>query len=769
MRERGWPIAGWAVVRSKPAAGSQVGRIVRPGWPRTLATMSHMTSASGLLHRLRSGVPDAADDQQESLPVHGIGCAAGSADRDRPRWVLPALIALLVGTAILYLVVLGETGNANSYYAAAVQAGSESWKAWFFGALDAGSSITVDKPPASLWVMGLSARIFGFSSWSMLVPQVLEGVATVALLFATVRRVAGPIPGLIAGTLLALTPAAALIFRFNNPDALLLLLVVSATYAITRALQSGATRWLVLAGIALGFGFLTKSAQALLVLPALSIGYLAFGPRRVGRRILQLLAAAGALVASAGWWIVAVLLWPADSRPYIGGSTDNNPLELAFGYNGLGRLFGESGGAGGGAGGGTGGMGQNSGFGGSTGLTRLFRGEFALEISWLIPAALIAIGALVWLTWRRPRTDALRSATVIWGGSLLTTGLIFSFMQGTIHPYYSVALAPSIAALVALAGCQLWRRRGAAANILIITMVAVTAGYGVTLLVRNDTTGYAIIAGVAGVLAIVGLGLRAVGGQRIGRLLPVVALLAVLAVALPVGDWGVRTATTAHTGSIPTAVAGSSGFGQMGSPGGRPGGAGGQSQDGPPSMPGSESGQSGTGTAEGGAMPGGSFPGAPGGSSDGGSSGTDNGTTGSPTEGTQGRDGTSSGSQPGGMSGMGGMGGASNSALNKALKATTTTWSAATVGAQSAAELELDTDTSVIAIGGFTGSDNAPTLAQFKQWVKEGRISYFVAGQSGGGPGGGGSSSAASAISQWVQSNFKTKTIGGTTVYVLTS
>ena len=157
----------------------------------------------------------------------------------------------------------------------------------------------------------------------------------------------------MAGALLALTPAAVLIFRFNNPDALLVLLVVAATYAMTRALESGRTRWLVWAGVALGFGFLTKSGQALLVVPALSVAYLVAAPTSLGRRLVQLVLALVALVVSAGWWIAAVSLWPTSSRPYIGGSTDNNPLELAFGYNGLGRLFGGAGNGGGGGGGGT--------------------------------------------------------------------------------------------------------------------------------------------------------------------------------------------------------------------------------------------------------------------------------------------------------------------------------------------------------------------------------------------------------------------------------
>ena len=275
--------------------------------------------------------------------------------RSRAGWERPALLALLAGTALLYLWNLSASGYANDFYAAAVQAGTQSWKAWLFGSLDSGNAITVDKPPASLWVMTLSARIFGFSSWSLLVPQALMGVASVALLHAAVRRWAGPVAGLLAGAALALTPAAVLMFRFDNPDALLVLLLVAGAYATVRAIDAASVKastwWLVAAGAAVGFGFLTKMGQALLVVPAFGLAYLVAGPTRLRTRLLQLLAALGSMIVSAGWFVALVELWPAESRPYIGGSTTNSLLELALGYNGLGRILGGSGNGGGGGGG----------------------------------------------------------------------------------------------------------------------------------------------------------------------------------------------------------------------------------------------------------------------------------------------------------------------------------------------------------------------------------------------------------------------------------
>ena len=268
-----------------------------------------------------------------------------------PRWARPALCALLAVTALLYLWDLSRNGYANDFYAAAVRAGTRSWKAFFFGSFDSSSFITVDKTPASLWVDELSARIFGFGTWSLLAPQAIEGTASVLLLFAAVRRWFGPGAGLIAGVVLALTPSAALIFRFNNPDALLVLLMTAAGYAVQRAIERDRTRWLVLAGVLLGFAFLTKMLQAFLVLPGFGLAYLWAGRARLRRRLWQLLAAVGGLVAGAGWWVLIAQLTPAADRPYFGGSTDNNILELALGYNGLGRLSGsETGSIGGGGG-----------------------------------------------------------------------------------------------------------------------------------------------------------------------------------------------------------------------------------------------------------------------------------------------------------------------------------------------------------------------------------------------------------------------------------
>ncbi|MDT5190944.1 MAG: hypothetical protein QOI28_3195, partial [Mycobacterium sp.] len=231
------------------------------------------------------------------------------------RWPRLALAALLACTAALYLWNLSATGYGNTFYAAAAQAGAQSWSAWFFGALDARDFITVDKPPGALWVTGLSVRLFGMNSWSVLVPQAVMGVAAVAVLFATMRRTLwdrrqGTVAGLLAGAVLACTPAAALMFRFNNPDAFLVLLLVLAAYCLTRAVATASWRWLALVGAVMGAAFLTKMLQGFLVLPGFAAAYLLAAPTSWRNRVLHMTAATGALVVAAGWWVAIVQLIP---------------------------------------------------------------------------------------------------------------------------------------------------------------------------------------------------------------------------------------------------------------------------------------------------------------------------------------------------------------------------------------------------------------------------------------------------------------------------
>jgi 4-amino-4-deoxy-L-arabinose transferase-like glycosyltransferase len=482
---------------------------------------------------------------------------------NRRSWHRPLLAALLLGTAVLYLWGLGASGWANAFYSAAAQAGSQSWKALFFGSSDAANAITVDKTPAALWVMGLSARVFGVNAWSILVPQALMGVGSVWLLYATVRRTSGPAAGLVAGLVLALTPAAALMFRFNNPDALLVLLLVAGAYCVVRACEKASPRWLALAGVAVGLGFLAKMLQAFLVLPAFAVAYLVAAPVSLGKRLLHLLGALVSVLVAAGWYLAVVALWPAASRPFIGGSQTNSLWELIFGYNGFGRITGdEVGSVGGGAGRGW----------GSTGLTRLFGSEMAGGIAWLLPAALLALGAGLWFTRRAPRTDRSRAALLLWGGWLLATALVFSYMGGIIHPYYTVALAPAVGALVGTASVQLWRlRANPVASGLLSGGVAVTALTAYLLLGSSWQPWLAPTVLVGGLLAAVALFFAT---HLTRGAAAAVAALALVVTLTGTGAYTLATAATTHSGAIPSAGP-SSGFGGGRGGFGGPGGFGG--------------------------------------------------------------------------------------------------------------------------------------------------------------------------------------------------
>ncbi|MEV6074395.1 glycosyltransferase family 39 protein [Streptomyces sp. NPDC052069] len=679
---------------------------------------------------------------------------------DDPRWVRPAFLGLLLVVALAYLWNLSASGYANSFYSAAVQAGSQSWKAFFFGSLDAANAITVDKPPATLWPMALSVRLFGLSSWAILVPQVLMGVATAAVLYAAVRRRFSAAAGLIAMAVLALTPVAALMFRFNNPDALLALLMTVTVCCVLRAMENGRTKWLVWAGAAVGFAFLTKTLQAFLILPPLAVLYGVFAPGPVRRRLGQLALSALTMVVAGGWWVAIVELMPASSRPYIGGSQNNSFLELTFGYNGLGRINGEETGSVGGGGGRGGGWGE-------TGVGRMFNSEIGSQISWLLPAALILLAAGVWLTWKAKRTDTARAAFLAWGGSLLMTAVVFSFMAGIFHQYYTVALAPYVAALVGMGATVLWEERARwwAGGVLAVT-VAVTVIWSYVLLGRTPDylpwLRWAVLIG--GLVASVGLLLAGRTGRRLA--LAVVTLGFVASLAGPTA-YTISTLDTGHQGSIVTA--GPSGAGGMGGPGG--GGRGG---------PG--------GGGDGGGMRGGMRPPGQGtqqGNQQGGGMGRPP-TGGQPGQGQGGMPGTAPGTAPGttgegrmgGGMGGGGVGGLLNGSsvgaeARKLLEknAGDYTWAAAAIGSQNAASYQLATGDPVMAIGGFNGSDPSPTLAQFKKYVADGRIHYFISGGGGGGMGGGGmggSAGTSSQISSWVTENFTQVTVGSSTFYDLT-
>ncbi|WP_216912910.1 glycosyltransferase family 39 protein [Nocardia noduli] len=657
----------------------------------------------------------------------------------QPRWARPGLFALLGATALLYLWNLTVSGWGNEYYAAAAQAGARSWRALLFGSHDAGNAITVDKPPAALWLMGLSGRLFGFGEFSVLVPQALLGVGSVALLYAAVRRWAGPGAGLIAGAALAATPVAALMFRYDNPDALLTFALIAAAYCTVRAVDangarwwSGSTGWLVLAGVGVGVGFLTKMLQAFLVLPAFGLVFLVAAAGGFFSRVGKLVTALAALIVTGGWYVLLVELWPARDRPYIGGSTNNSLWELTLGYNGLGRLLGGHGNPGGQSAPAAGAR-MGGAFGGDTGITRLLRDLMATEVSWLLPAALIGLVAGLWSTRRAPRTDRARAALILWGGWVLGTGLVFSYMSGVIHPYYTVALAPGVAALAAVSVTRLWELRAAAsARMVLAAMVVVTGGWAFVLLDRTPEwlpwLRWSIVIGA--IVAAVGLLPRI----RRARVLPaIVATVGLIAGFAGTASYAVVTTTHPHSGGIPASGPRGDALAGGPPPGGSP--TAGQGRAGEPAADAPPAGQRMSREAN----PG---PGA---------------ATGGPP-----------GPGPDGPPGIG-----PNTELEALVRACDRRWSAATVGSFGASGLELRSGASVMAIGGFSGRDDAPTLEEFRAHVAAGDIGYFVTARRTGPrpprPGGEREKSTGQQIEEWVGAHYAPRTIGDATVYDLTA
>ncbi|WP_182899312.1 glycosyltransferase family 39 protein [Microbispora sp. H10830] len=648
------------------------------------------------------------------------------ADRVTPllRW---GKWAVLVLAAVLYTWALGRNGYANDYYAAAIYSGTKSWKAFFFGALDAGSYITVDKPPFALWVMGLPARIFGFGTWSMLLPQAAAGVASVALVHSAVRRAlrgldarAAGAAALLAALVMTLTPITVAINRDNNPDTVLVLLLVAAGWFCLEAIRAGRLRTLLVTAVLVGLAFNTKMLQAYLVLPAFAPTFLYAAPGAFVRRIGHLLAAGAVLVVTSAWWMVVVDRWPASSRPYIGGSTDNTVWDLVIGYNGLGRIFGGAGNGGGpgrlpadapegvtrafggGMGGGPGG-GAGGGFGGASGAGRLFNDVMAGQISWLLPfAAAALVCGLVLVARPGPEPskatarNAVRASLLVWGGWLVVHYAVFSFSSGTFHPYYTTAMAPAVAALTGIGGVLMWRtaRASAAWRLILAAAVAVTGAWSFVVLRRTPefvpwlawaVAGGTVVAALA--LAVTALAGRGTGrggpagrGGRAAARITAVALAAAVAAGLAgPAAYAMTPLGAAVNGTNPTAgpsqgMGGPFGRGGPGGPGGRQGGR--------------------------------------------------------------------------GMRGPGGQVDAAMAAYLKRNKGGAT-WLVAVDSAQSASSLILSTGEPVIAMGGFTGSDPAMTVDKLQRYVAEGKLTYILIGDGGFGP----SRGASSDVTEWVKAH----------------
>jgi 4-amino-4-deoxy-L-arabinose transferase-like glycosyltransferase len=627
----------------------------------------------------------------------------------------PELAAVMSLAAVLNLWALSRNGFANQYYAAAVKSMSSSWHDFLYASLDRGGIMTVDKPPLALWVQALSARVFGFGSLSILVPQALMGVASVALVYDLVRRRFGRVGGFVAGLALALTPITVGISRHNNPDSLLVLCCVAALWCTVRGLDAGptrhSTRWLVFAGVFVGLGFETKMLVALVVVPGIVAAWLWVAPAARGRlhALRQLLAGGGAMLLVGGAWPALVELTPAADRPWVSGTSSNTIFSLIFEYNGLGRVEGQTGGPAGTA---------STMFGGSPGPLRLLNSALGGQAGWLLGFAVVS-GLAILVASRLRRGDARSGWLLVIGGAFVTTALLFSFAGGIFHPYYVSLLAPFVAALTG-AGTAQMLRAGRAARVM--ASLAVLADVVVELVIRADYPGQLtwlppvlIVAGALAVLALLAFSSRAV---RIGAL---AALLAALLAAPAV--WAFDTLGHATSGTFP---AGGPAFVEAGGPGG--GGFGGARGVGGPGG-GFGAGGSGAGGPRGfgaGAPPSGP-PGAAG------SAPTGAGTN-APGAQLFGSDSTGGGGfRGGGASRGGGQGGVMGAPVGGSVTTSILTYvkqhggGTIAVASQSNAASSILTQNAVVAgIGGFSGRESDVSVSWLAGEVRAGKIRWVL-------------------------------------------
>ncbi len=453
------------------------------------------------------------------------------------------IVPVLVLATCLYLWALGRNDVGNVYYAAAVKSMGESWHAFLFASLDPAGFITVDKPPLSFWPAAILVRIFGLGSWTALLPQALEGVLTVLVLWRIIVRRFGDTAALLAALALTVTPIVVATSRVNLPDTLLTLLLVCAAWATLRGAEDGRIRWLVLAGFFLGAGFMTKTIAAFLVLPALALGYwlASSAPRR--HRVLALGAGAVSTVVCSLPWVLLVALTPAADRPWIGGSDDNTALGLAFSRTGF-DTFGPIGGGGP----------RPPGFGQAPGVTRLFNEELAGQASWFLFLAVAGAVIAGWSAWRG-RNRGRFGAVVLFAVWLVVHVLVFSFASGVFHAYYLVALAPAVAALVGVgivAGVEL-ARTGLRGQVIVAAVLAVAVLSQAAILER--TPSYLTwlrplliaLAGLGFALLVAGVARQNGRATRVGMLVVAGALFVAPAV------WAIDASGKHAFGSIPVA------------------------------------------------------------------------------------------------------------------------------------------------------------------------------------------------------------------------
>ncbi|WAJ31725.1 glycosyltransferase family 39 protein [Arthrobacter sp. FX8] len=562
-----------------------------------------------------------------------------------PRLEWAALATILLLTGFLYCWGLDRNGWANAYYSAAAMAGSQNWSAFLYGSFDPGNAITVDKPPMSIWIMALSVRLFGLSSWSILLPQAFMGVSTVFLLHLLVRNRFGTAVGLLAASFMAVTPVSTVMFRYNNPDALLVLIMVAVAFTVLKAIDERRLRWLIFAGALVGAGFLTKQLQIGLILPGLVITYLSFARASLSKRLLHLFMAGGTASLVAGTWLLLVQLADPATRPFIGGSRTNSTLELALGYNGLDRLTGAD---------------ASRTITSSTaaiadkldaGFQRFLLPQFSGQFAWFLPFAVVGIIVAIWYFRKNPKLTSTHALVVFSAVWLITTATVLAYMSGIVHPYYSLTATPPLSALAASGILFCTRRLRHVPFRLLISVAMIAYLFLATVTVFRSVADFPWLPSLVAVAGGLTMTLLLVPPPNLfmtrvttGALIGTVIMCPLL--------WSVDSVGSPHVGAGVTA-----GPGILGIRGDHP----------DPKLRGPRL-----------------------------SAGLTAVITGDPA-------------QPG---------------LLRRIRTVddSVTWAAATIGAESAANLQLASGRGILSLGGFDGTDPYPTLESFQQMIREGRV-----------------------------------------------
>ena len=499
------------------------------------------------------------------------------------------LLAVLALAAVLYTNALRQNGYANTFYSAAVRSMLGSLHNFLFVSFDPGGLLMVDKPPLGLWLQAASVKLFGFGPLSLMLPEAIAGVVAVGALYLIVKRRFGWPAGLISGATLAVFPSFVAVSRSNNVDAPLILLLVLACGCAVRATETGRLRTLLGAAALVGLAFNTKTLGAYLVLPGIALAYLLCAPGTARKRVAHLFAAGLVLAGVSLVWIAVVELTPASQRPFVGGSTDNSELGLAFVYNGFGRVGGEFGGPGATpslffappAAVGTAPATARTprprlqpapgiepfrrrpilrgpvAFGGPPGPLRLFEAGIDDQGAWLLPFGLLGLLAIA-LT-RPRRRDPRLAAAIVFGGFFLVELLVLSFSRGIVHPYYVSALAPGLAAVTGAGAASLAKLGGWKATLLAAAGILLTVALQVHLLHEADYMSPWVPALIA--LAVLGLiALAASRGRSLALLVSLLAVLLVAPAAYSLTTWW-RPVNNTFPAAGPRAVGGNGGIG----------------------------------------------------------------------------------------------------------------------------------------------------------------------------------------------------------------